>query len=128
MNSKHPVGRRIGEPGYPSASDVASKGQTWGPTQVTDEYLVGHTTIYGGTDAGDQIPAVTEMVRRLKESISEFNRAMGDQTASLKTAVAENTEAVNRFNKSSTRLAWILFAVGVLQVIIAGLQLFAAAH
>ena len=84
---------------FPSPGTLEMRGRTW--RTASDEYLIGFVMESWGTDAANQTSAVVEMQRRLMEEIK-------------------------RFNRGSTWLARIVISVAVMQLVVAGLQLWIA--
>jgi hypothetical protein len=101
MDQKHPSSPLQENRGaaFPSPASLEDRGRTW--RKASDEYLIGFVMQSWGTDAANQTPAVVEMQRRLMDEIKGFNR-------------------------SSTWLAGIVIFVAVMQLAVAGLQLWIA--
>src|SRR6266849_2075768 len=95
---KHPFSRLDRESQIPAVEELEERGRTWRNKSVSDDYLIGFVTLSWGTDVANQMPAVTEMQRRLMVEIK-------------------------RFNQGSTRLAIIVIFVAIMQLVVAGLQL-----
>ena len=71
MEKRHPISRDTVQPRFQSVDDIERRGLSWQSASL--EYLVGYTSVFGGNDAGSQMPAVTEMQRRLYLAIEDFN-------------------------------------------------------